>query len=413
MKLMRLLVGTILAAAIFGGPVYAQDAPTSPSFNDVLNQAGNKSENAANNPQEGLPASVASVQYHYFRAKVTAVTNGQQQVADLSRHTQLIKAKLLEGKEKGKEVTLTQTGSALPSDKLQRVKVGEKILVVTYNDPLSGNLRYDLFDKYRINALIAIMGLFVLLAVLIGRIRGLTSILGLIFSVAVFAKFIIPSITQGHNPLISTIIGVVIIAVVTFFLAHGLKKRTALALLSTLITLAIAIGIGTLAVSVAKIFGTASEQTLQLQFGSHPLLNLPGLLLAGIIVGTLGVLNDITTGQAAAVDEISRANPKLSFVELYRRGLSVGHEHIASLINTLALAYIGVSLPTLLILTLNTTQPFWVTINSEYAAEEIVRASVGGIALVLAVAITTGITAYFASRGWHTEADGHSHSHIH
>ena len=123
-------------------------------------------------------------------------------------------------------------------------------------------------------------------------------------------------------------------------------------------------------------------------------IDLKGLLLGGIIIGALGVLDDVTTGAAAAVDEIYKANPAFTFTELYQRGLSVGREHITSLVNTLALAYIGASFPLLLLFTTNAAQPLWVALNAENIVEEVIRTLVGSTTLILAVPITTALMAY-------------------
>ncbi|HYC80108.1 MAG TPA: YibE/F family protein, partial [Candidatus Binatia bacterium] len=141
-------------------------------------------------------------------------------------------------------------------------------------------------------------------------------------------------------------------------------------------------------------------------------LNLRGLLLGGIILGVLGVLDDITTAQSAAVYEIRRANPALPFKELYSRGLSIGREHISSLVNTLFLAYAGASLPLFLFFTAGDhPQPFWVTLNSEFIAEELIRTLVGSVALMLAVPITTFLAAYYFSRRPVEQSAAGEHSH--
>jgi len=145
----------------------------------------------------------------------------------------------------------------------------------------------------------------------------------------------------------------------------------------------------------SQLLGLGSEEAMFLQLDPSLTLNLQGLLLSGIIIGTLGVLDDVTASQAAVVDEISKANESLGFKELYKRGLSVGHEHIAALVNTLFLAYAGAALPLFLLFYINKTQPLWVILNGELIAEEIVRTMVGSSALVLAVPITTALAAYF------------------
>ena len=152
---------------------------------------------------------------------------------------------------------------------------------------------------------------------------------------------------------------------------------------------------------------------MYLQSGLTAGVNLRGLLLGGMIIGCLGVLDDITTAQTAAVDEIRKANPNLTSKQLLQSGLSVGREHIASLINTLALAYAGASLPLLLLFQTNETFPLWVTLNSEFLAEEIVRTLVGSTTLLLAVPISTWCAARFLSNDGRPSIGGHCHGHSH
>lgn len=390
--LSMLLVGALAA----GSPAVAQTLPP--------NIAPEPGEPTRNNPR---------LDYQYSVAQVVEVRDEEaKQIAEFTRQSQTIKAKITRGPEKGKEVTVT-AGGILQSDELRRVKKGESVVIVR-SATQTGEARYDLYDKLRLWPLAVLVGFFALLAAAVGRLRGVTSLLGLAFSISVFAWFIIPQIIAGRSPLLVTIVGVFIIATVSMYLAHGLKRRTSVALFSTLVTLTIAIGLATLAVAATKLFGSGSEQALQLQFGELQTVALPGLLLSGIIIGAMGVLDDITTTQTAAVGELRRANPKLGFRELYGRGLEVGREHIASLINTLALAYVGVSLPTLLILSTNNPQPLWITLNSELIAEEIVRTAVGSIALILAVSISTVVAAWFFSKQSPSgipEDDAHHHAH--
>ena len=164
-------------------------------------------------------------------------------------------------------------------------------------------------------------------------------------------------------------------------------------------------------VYLGKLFGMGTEESIFIQSGVLQEVNLRGLLLGGIIIGALGVLDDITTAQTAAIDELSKANHKLGFAELYKAGTSIGREHIASLINTLALAYVGASLPILLLVSLNEDMPWWVMVNSEFIAEEIVRTLVGSSTLLLAVPISTWLAARTFAYGNHTQAKGHAHVH--
>ncbi|MBP9751065.1 MAG: YibE/F family protein, partial [Candidatus Peribacteraceae bacterium] len=241
----------------------------------------------------------------------------------------------------------------------------------------------------------------------------ITSTLGLALSIAVLAGGVTPLIAAGHDPLLVSLGGAVIIACTSLLLAHGFRRRTYIALLSTLLTLGASTLLALLAVWLSALSGLGSEETVFLQTGTLAGVDLRGLLLGGIIIGCLGVLDDITTAQTAAVDEISRANPSLGERELMRAGMSVGREHIASLTNTIALAYAGASFPLLLLLSAESRYPLWSTLNSEFFAEEIVRTLVGSATLVLAVPLSTWLAVRFLRGRPHDHRDLHHHSHSH
>jgi uncharacterized membrane protein len=212
--------------------------------------------------------------------------------------------------------------------------------------------------------------------------------------VVVIFYFLIPRIVDGGNPLITTLVASFFIMILSLYLAHGLNKRTSIALISGMITLVFTVIIDIFFVKITHLSGLGTEEAFYLQLDNIH-LDLKSLLLSGIIIGVLGVLDDVTTAQAATVEELHEANPALSFIELYKRGISVGKEHIASLVNTLVLAYVGVSFPLILLFTVSRNQPMWVIFNSNLIAEEVVRTIVGSCALILAVPITTFLAARF------------------
>ncbi len=250
--------------------------------------------------------------------------------------------------------------------------------------------RFDaqISDKFRIYGLILSLLIFIAVAVVFGGIEAVYSLVGLAFSSFVLIKVILGGLLKGWPALPVTILGASLIAVFSIYLAHGIKKRTTISVISIVLTMLVAVLLTVFLVDVAHLFGLGSEDAFYLVTDPNNVINLRGILMAGIIIGTLGVLDDITTSQAAAVDEISKANPDLSSRELYKRGISVGKEHISSLINTLFLAYAGASLP-LLIVFVQSDIPAWVLVNNELIAEEIIRTVVGSTALILAVPITT------------------------
>lgn len=305
-----------------------------------------------------------------------------------------MRVELLGGPDEGKEMTITQYGENVRAEGGE-LEPGDKVVVG--KGPTADGEGWFILDNYRIPAAVIVFLLFLALAVIFGRIKGLTATIGLLFSVGVLALYVVPGILDGKSPLAVSLVGAVIIAVFSLFLAHGFNRRTSIALLATLMTLAIAAGLAVAFVSLARLTGFGSEDAFFLKLGLGD-INLRGLLLGGIILGALGVLDDITTTQVAAVEEIRKADPSLSWRELYRRGNSVGVEHIASMINTLALAYLGAALPLFLLFAANRYQPFWVIMNSQIIMEEVIRTLVGSAALVCAVPISTLLAAYMLKK---------------
>ncbi|HEV8601571.1 MAG TPA: YibE/F family protein [Patescibacteria group bacterium] len=332
----------------------------------------------------------------FYKAEVFSVPESRYLGPDSDKQLfQTLNVKILDGDEKGKEVTIQNVGGATLNGG-NGFKPGDRIVID--KTTANGQTEYFVEDIYRFPSLVIATAIFLAVAVFFSRLKGVTSILGLIISIAVIVKFVAPRVVDGHNPLLTCLIGTFIIAVVSLYLAHGFNKRTSIALLSTLLTLVIAVGLAITFVHFSKLFGNGSEESVYLQIDQSHHIDLQGLLLGAIILGALGVLDDITTAQSAVVDELRKANPSFTFKQLYQSGISVGREHISSLINTLFLAYAGVSLPLFLLLTINSGAPIWTTLNSEFIAEEIIRTLVGSITLIVAVPITTLLAAYFWSR---------------
>lgn len=336
----------------------------------------------------------------FYRATISQVINettSPSATTGENMTTQKLKVKFTNGDLKGQEQEISNDG-LFTLNGGKPLKVGDKVLV--YVTSATGTKMFYIADTYRVPALAWMVGSFLLLAVVLSRWKGVASIFGLFISIMVIIKIVIPQIVDGKNPLLMSLIGALIIALVSIYLAHGFNRRTTVALVSTLLTLCIAAGLSIVFVKAGKLFGLGSEEAFYIQqLGTLANLNLQGLLLGGIILGALGVLDDITTAQTASVYEIKRANASLSVRELYASGIRVGREHISSLVNTLFLAYAGASLPLFLFFTVGgSTQPLWVTLNSEFIAEEVVRTLVGSMALMLAVPITTFLAAYYFGR---------------
>jgi len=265
----------------------------------------------------------------------------------------------------------------------QLLEVGDNVLLAS-----TEGKNFRILEKDRIFTLLSIMGLFLVVIFLVAGKQGFSGILGLIVSLGAIGGILIPQVLKGADPLLTSLMVCIFITGVTIWVSHGWKKRTHIAVAATFITLLIAFGISWIAISFAGLHGLGSENSYFLHV-ALPGVNLSGLLLGAILLGTVGILDDVTTTQSATIDEISKANNSLGWKELFIRGMSVGREHISSVINTLALAYVAAALPMFLLIALDTERPWWVVFNSEFFAEEIVRTLLGSGALVLAVPIAT------------------------
>lgn len=330
----------------------------------------------------------------FFKAKIVSISLGD--ITDPENLSDEAKVEVLSGPNKGEtiEVSLPQNES-----EAYQFEVGDKV-IVTKVAGYSGDLYY-LTDRYRLPSLYWILGLFTVFILIFGRLRGLMSLFGLAVTIAVIMLFVIPRILAGDSPVLISILGSVVILFFSIYLAHGFHWRTSVAVGGTVVSLALTAALATGFVYFGELFGLGSEEVLSLQATQLANIDFRGLLLGGMILGTLGVLDDITTAQAAAIEQLKIANLTFGFWELYKRGLAVGKEHITSLVNTLFLAYAGASLPVFLFFTVIPNVPAWVHLNSEFIAEEIVRTLVGSVGLILAVPITTLLAAYiFTRKAW-------------
>lgn len=333
----------------------------------------------------------------FYRARVTQIIEeGQINNEGITNEYQLVKLVLLDNPDAGKEISLEHGGKFTLTEK-QKVKTGDKVVLIQFT--YAGEKpEYQIIDKYRLDVLISIATGFIILVLAIAHFKGLGSLLGLAISFLVIVKFIVPQILAGRDPLLISTVGAIAIVTTTIYLAHGFTKKTTVALIATLASLTLTASLAVFFVQVSKLTGLGNESAYSLRFGGAE-INFKGLLLGGIIIGALGVLDDITTAQSAAVYELKKANDKLGFSSLLERGLNIGREHITSLVNTLVLAYAGASLPIFLAFVLNPSKaPVWSVLNSEFIAEEIIRTLTGSVGLVLAIPITTILAAYFASK---------------
>jgi uncharacterized membrane protein len=366
-----------------------------------------------------LPADLgtaANPKMEYYKAQVIKLSGNQKtndSEVQVPVYIQKVEVMILNGPEAGADIT---DAAYYPKtqDSQELLKVGDTVYLIKATQ--GNQIDYTVAEHYRIDKMWWLLVFFLILVIVIGRWKGFGSILGLIFSFFVIIKLMLPQILAGQNPLWICLWGAILIAVVSIYIAHGFNLRISLAVISTIATIALALAMDYAVIHWLQLFGDGTEEAVYAQFSqSGGIINLRGLLLGGIIIGVLGVLDDITTAQAAVVDEIYKANPRLTFKQLYQGGLSVGKEHIASLINTLVLAYVGASFP-LILLFHYYQQPLSYILNSELVAEEIARALIGSTALILAVPLTTAVTAavlHRRGRATATAEDNPASGHLH
>jgi len=346
------------------------------------------------NPMIAPP--ISQSQDEILEAKVTKILE-EKQIVVMDNKEQLyqkLEMMITRGSLTGR--TIAVENGDLPTTYLQRYKVGDQ-LVLTYSRNFQGNDVYYITDYVRRDGLLLLFLIFVGVVILIGRWYGLTSLIGMAVSFLVIFKFILPQISSGRDPITVAISGSLFMVPVTFYLSHGINKKTTIAIIGTILSLVVTGILASLFVEITRLTGFVSEEANYLQVFQPGVINIKGLLLAGIIIGGLGVFDDITVSQSAIVAELKNASRHSTFVDLYSRAMKVGHDHIASMVNTLVLVYTGAALP-LLLLFINNPRPFSEVINYEIIAEEIVRTLVASIGLVLAVPITTLLAAFIFAR---------------
>lgn len=267
---------------------------------------------------------------------------------------------------------------------------GDKILVVQTFDA-DGNEIYYPSDYVRRTPLWILLIAFIFSVLIVAKMRGLRALLVLGASVLVIVLFIVSRIVNGANPLLITIIGTSVIGVLAIFFTHGFNKKSKIAFYALITSLVIVFILSQAFVSIANLTGLGDEESMFLSGFTNLNIDVRGLLLAGIIIGALGVLDDVVISQVSIVEELRKANQQLGRGELYKRAMKVGTDHINSMINTLFLAYAGASLPLLILFSIDGQVSFTLgqILNNEAIATEIIRTLTGSIGLVLAVPIST------------------------
>ena len=341
-----------------------------------------------------------------YRGKVLEVVSSEERTVpgtQTATPVQTIDVEVLDGPFDGDIITIENDFLALDE--------GDRFYF-NYNVYLDGSESYAVTNIDRRGPLMVFVGLFAFAVIALGGWQGVRSLVALGVSFLAIFYVLLPGLLAGYNPLLLSFLVAAGILFGAIFFTHGFNRESAVAYGGTMLAVGLTGILAIIAVNATELSGFASDESVYLNFNTNGLLDFTGLLLGAIIVGVLGVLDDIAVTQAAVVVELYNSNSKLSPREVYKRALRVGREHVGALVNTLVLAYAGASLPLLMYFYLAPVG-FWSLINSELFATEIIRAVVGSIGLIMTVPIVTGLAVWYLKDYESKHSHGHSHGHGH
>jgi len=303
---------------------------------------------------------------------------------------QEVRVMIMTGSGKGNEYTVQLFDERQIAK--QDLRQGDRVVVSVVQT--QGKKTVLIEDHVRTWPILWLFLLFLIIVAVVGRSKGIMSFFAMICTFFIIARFILPQIMLGNDPILISLIGSAIIIPVIFYISHGIHRKTTIAVFSTFITLIITGLLGAFWVQFVRLTGYASEEANFFQVFGIRDINMQSLLLSGIIIGALGVLDDITISQTAIVEKLARANPKYTARHLFQEAMDVGRDHIASLVNPLILVYTSVSLPLLIVFS-QARFTYAQIVSMEAIATEIVRTIISSIGIILAVPITTAIAVWY------------------
>ncbi len=356
-------------------------------------------------PLSATAAEVVQDTTYFIKAQVVEVVSQEvREVPGTGTKSiyQTIKAKLLEGSQIGEVILFDNDYLTL--------KTGDLFYAMHTVNELEGRDTYAVSEPYRIPVLVFFAGLFLACLLLFGGWQGIRGLLALIFSFICISYLLLPGILHGFSPVLVSIAVAGVIIVIGSYVTHGFTRTTTSAVLGMLVTVVVTGILSYIAIHWGHFTGYTNEEATYLNFNTRGSIDFVGLLLGSLLIGFLGVLYDAAIGQAIAVEELLRAGKQMTRREVYARALRIGREHIGALVNTLAIAYVGASLPLLLLFITSTTQSPIIVINQELFATEIIRILIGSTGLILAVPLTTLVAVYLVRLDG-TQKIVHSHKH--
>lgn len=346
--------------------------------------------------------SKAIIENEIIQAQVIElVEEGEREVAGVSALYQLLKMKLLIAELGEPEILLEHGG--LPVSQLEEFKIGEQVFINFYQ-PLSSldlsevvtNRQASISTRSRDKQLLYLFVLFMVMVIVVNGFKGIRSLLSLFFSFVIIFFVALPILLRGYDPSLVIMLLALFIIPPTFYLTHGVKQKTHAAVAATVISLILSSLLAITLINTMNLSGLATEEAAFLSFERQDVINIRGLLLAGIILGLLGTLDDVTVTQAGMTFSLKKNKPSLKFGKLFSEAMEVGQDHIGSMVNTLVLVYTGASLP-LLLLFINNPHPLSYVLSQEVVVEEIVRILVSSVGLIIAAPLTTFLASAVAN----------------
>jgi uncharacterized membrane protein len=329
----------------------------------------------------------------FEKAKVVDVLSSKKEEVPATGTTatyQKIEAQILEGEDAGKTLEL--------DNDYMSMQKGDVFYVTHTISGVDGTETYAVSEPYRLPILLLFVGIFLVCLVVFGGKQGVRGLISLVASFFFIWYLLLPGILNGYSPILVSMGVSSLIIVLGSYITHGFTKTTTSAVVGMILTIVVTGALAYGAVHWGKFSGFTTQESVYLNFDTKGAIDFVGLLLGSIMIGLLGVLYDAAIGQAVAVEELLHVGKYLEQGEIFKRALRIGREHIGALVNTLAIAYVGASLPLLLLFKLTAAQSPLTTINQELFASEIIRVMIGSTGIILAVPITTAVAIWILSR---------------
>lgn len=348
----------------------------------------------------------------YYKAKVESITKTVVEDEDSSGNVQYpnddtvndippskdiyFKAKILNGPNKGQTVDAVQNIDYMYAYQSKEVSQGDSIIISPSSDPSTGELTWVMVDHNKTTYLIWLAVLFLVILLIIGRLKGFTTIIALIYSTVIIFAVYIPSILKGYNIYLSTTIVAVFITFMSMLIINGANKKTLCAIIGNVGGVAIAGILGLIFNKLIGLTGIIDENYVFLKNYNQG-IDLVAVVWGGILIGALGAIMDVSMTIASSMNELSGSMKNKTFSEMLKSGMNIGKDVIGTMTNTLVLAYIGSSLATVLLLMAYSKSPLYL-FNMEMIVVEVIQALVGSIGILFAVPITALFGAYIYNK---------------